>query len=183
MSTTVQRVETLGDILVNGGILTTCITTDGGSAILVGTVVNCHVNIPIITMNRWRIEEFGLYRSTAFGLAPDFYVRPAIKDPGVYPNTVAATTGLQCVAAAVDCITVGIAAALRWAFRRENGGPCIFDTEYGFTICSPGGVASDNNIYFNSTNVQLNGDAVVKDVFCPTSFGSQAATPTSTPIP
>jgi len=188
MSARAERVETTGDLLVTGNLATLCLN-EGGVPSFSGTVVTCVTYLSFETMipSSWDINDFGIYRNKAlFGVAPSLLAGPGIFNGNAYPNTVAATNGIRTVAAAVDCITVGVAAALRWSFRRTQGGPCRFDTEYQINYCCPGGKAADNAEYFDSNDLQLNEDAIVKDVFCPTTFLRRATptpTPTSTPTP
>lgn len=184
LAASVQRIETLGSLATANFL--DCTGISGSVAIVDGTTVICSTNLEIEGLSSWGLDEFGIFRSTSFGPAgscPEMLAGPGIFSGGSYPNTVAATASIRTVAASVDCITIGVAAAMRFGFNRTRNGPCTTDAEYGIVLCSPGGKATDNSFYFDSRGRGLAADAIVKDVFCPTSFARQSFSPSPSEVP
>ena len=176
MSAILQRVETVA-------FGTPCFgseSTDSGG----GTT--CTTNLLFDNETQWSIDEFRITRSVnlgPIGSCPPFYAGPGIYNGGVYPNTVSTTSNIRTVAAAVDCATIGPSQALRFGFNHTLGGPCGVDAQTGNYLCCPGGTAADNYLFFDHYGYGLPANAIVKDVFCPSSFQYISTSPSPSPAP
>jgi len=164
LSARAERVEVFDSAVTAGA----CFAVGGSFTSAGNGQFVCVTGINFTEAENWEIGNFGIYRKTSSGAAPDFDVAPDLFGAGVYPNINTETTGADAVAATVLCSDLPPAAALRWAWRRDQFGPCAFDSEYNTFLCSARGIANDNNEFTNSTGHILPDDAIVKDVFCPT---------------
>jgi hypothetical protein len=165
MSTRVSRVEPFE---FSGANVGACSGEGGTPTPDTQTVWQCVIAQDWDDLTNWAIGDFNLYRLISNGFPPPFLEGPVKAGPGVYPNTVSATSNIEVIAAAVDCTGLPSAAPLRWVENRPTDGPCLFDQEYQITICSAPGKANNNANYQDVNGGILADDSIFKDVFCPT---------------
>jgi hypothetical protein len=161
------KVSFVEPIAMTSEEITACSIAGGAPIFIPPASMFCFTQVPYADLFGWNETEFSVYRHQNFGTAPGFFVEPALRGPGEYPNTVSSTSGKTVMAAAVDCDGLPPAAALRWVWEKQFDGICFFSEVHQRNLCSKQGVNRNNANYFDKDGNQLLSYHINYDVYCP----------------
>jgi hypothetical protein len=130
-----------------------------------GSSGSCFYHIPIANVTTYNIAtDFGIYiRTSALHAPPTFYQNPTITEASTYPNFMT----VDGIASIIDCTGQASEQTIRYAWLRNQPGPCYYDWTYRVVICSNPGIPSDNISYINASAQILPNDAIWSTTNCP----------------
>jgi hypothetical protein len=139
--------------------ITNCITSGGSYS-----PPNCFFPIPLAEVHSWTIpDDFDIYMRNASKTPPYFLSLPTATPASTFPNFLAN----EAVASVVECKGQAAEQVFRYAFLRNQAGPCYFDPTIQQELCSRQGIPIDNDQYFNVQDQTLPLDAIWATANCP----------------
>jgi hypothetical protein len=124
----------------------------------------CFQPLPLNEVHTWTIpDDFDIYMRDASKTPPYFQTLPAPTAANTFPNFLSN----EAVAAVVECKGQPAEQIFRFAFLRNQNGPCYFDPVIQQELCSRQGVPIENEFYFNVLDNQLPATAVWSTSNCP----------------
>jgi hypothetical protein len=152
---TPQRVFPVFD--VNG--MTECVL--GGGSL---SPPYCFQPLALTDVHTWTIpDDFDIYMRDSSKTPPKFKAQPVATPANTFPNFL----NNEAVAAIVDCNGQPPEQVFRFAFLRNQSGPCYFDTTIQKEMCSRQGIPIENDQYFNAQKNPLPVNAIWSPANCP----------------